>query len=67
MISLLITKDVVIALGYTERADCFSIPSDNTNFQRNWFRPIYGHRQTYVQEHVKETAQYSIFHTEISV
>jgi len=61
MISHLKTKDVVFALGYTERAVCFSIPSDTTQTSKvTGFGLFTGHHQTYVQEHVKETVQYSI-------
>ena len=57
-ISHSITKDVVMALGYTERAVCFSIPFDTTQTSKvTGFVLFTGHHQTYVQEHVKETAQ----------
>jgi len=61
MISHSINTEVVIALGYIERAVCFSIPSDTTHTSKiTGFGLFTGHHPTYAQEHVKETAQYSI-------
>jgi hypothetical protein len=58
MISHSISKDIVIALGYTERAVCFSIPSDTTQTSMvTGFGLFTGHHQTCVQEYMKETAQ----------
>jgi hypothetical protein len=56
MVSHLITKDVVMELGYIERAVCFSIPSDTTQISKvTGFGLLTDHHKTYeyIQERVK--------------